>query len=396
VPTLPDGDLAPADGRLPDDARARAEGKPYGLYVHVPFCATRCGYCDFNTYTLREVGDLAPQRYVDAVIAELDLAAKQGPTEPVQTVFFGGGTPTFLGADALRDLLTAIRERFPVASDAEVTTEANPDSVDAAGLVTLETNGFTRISFGMQSARRHVLDTLDRMHTPGRSADAVREARSAGFAHVSVDLIYGTPGETDDDWAASLDEALATGVDHVSAYALTVEPGTRMAAAVRRGDLSVPDPDVQAARYEAADRTLHQRGFRWYEISNWARTPADRCRHNLLYWTAGNWWGVGPGAHSHVGGVRWWNVKHPAGYAARLEDGASPAAAREILDERTREVERVMLGIRLADGLPVATLDPQAVTQLVAEGLLTPVADRVALTMTGRLLADLVVRRLTG
>lgn len=403
---LPPGDLAPRDGGLPAHATASLglAGRPFGIYVHVPFCATRCGYCDFNTYTAGELGagSLAAARegYAAAVLAELALARRVlGERAPaVETVFVGGGTPTLLAPGELAAILSAIDETFGLAPGAEVTTEANPESVDAGSLAALRAAGFTRVSLGMQSAAPHVLATLDRVHTPGRAVAAAREARAAGFDHVSLDLIYGTPGETDADWRASLEAALAAEPDHVSAYALIVEPGTRLAAQVRRGDLPAPDDDALADRYELADAVLGGAGLTWYEISNWAAGDDARCRHNLGYWRGGDWWGLGPGAHSHVGGVRWWNVRHPATYAARLAAGASPAAGRELLDAATRRLERVMLELRLADGLPLDVLDAAgcaAAARVLADGLATRAGDRLVLTLRGRLLADAVVRTLT-
>jgi putative oxygen-independent coproporphyrinogen III oxidase len=399
---LPDGDPAPLDGALPASARAGLGERPFGVYVHVPFCATRCGYCDFNTYTAAELtGDGSRDAFAAAAIAELALARRVlgDGAPPVDTVFFGGGTPTLLPADALAAILRAIERRFGLAPGAEVTTEANPESVSPASLAALRAAGFTRISLGMQSAVPHVLATLDRTHTPGRAAEAAAEARAAGFEHVSLDLIYGAPGERDEDWRASLDAALAAGPDHVSAYALTVEPGTRLAAQVRRGALPAPDEDALADRYTVADAALGAAGLAWYEISNWAASAAARCRHNLGYWHSGDWWGVGPGAHSHVGGVRWWNVLHPSAYADRLADGASPAAARELLDPAARRFERIMLELRLADGLPLDLLDEigrPAAARAVADGLATVAADRLQLTLRGRLLADAVVRALVA
>jgi len=401
---LPDGDSAPADGALPEPALAELRERPFGVYVHVPFCATRCGYCDFNTYTAAELTDDAARGgYVQAALAELALARRVlgDAAPPVATVFFGGGTPTLLGAGELAKLLAGISRTFGLAAGAEVTTEANPESVDAASLAALRAAGFTRISLGMQSAVPHVLATLDRVHTPGRPAQAAREARAAGFEHVSLDLIYGAPGESDDDWRASLDAALAAEPDHVSAYALIVEPGTRLAARIARGALPAPDDDVLAERYELADAALSAAGLRWYEVSNWAAGEDARCAHNVGYWRGGSWWGIGPGAHSHVGGVRWWNVLHPATYAGRLAGGISPGAGRELLDPETRRVERIMLELRLAEGLDAAILDDAgraAAARAVADGLADRDAlareDRVRLTPRGRLLADAVVRSL--
>jgi oxygen-independent coproporphyrinogen-3 oxidase len=401
---LPDGDPAPASGDLPPEALAGLAGADLGVYVHVPFCRVRCGYCDFNTYTIPELGlhGASIDTYADAALAELDLAARVlGTGAPsVSTVFVGGGTPTMLRSADLVRVLSGIRERFGLALDAEVTTEANPDSVTPESLAELAAGGFTRVSLGMQSAVPHVLRTLERTHDPANVAKAVAAARAVGL-QVSVDLIYGTPGESLDDWRTSLEAAVALEPDHVSAYALVVEDGTKLAAQVRRGDVAAPDDDDEADKYELADELLAGAGFGWYEVSNWARSESARCRHNVAYWTGGNWWGIGPGAHSHVGGVRWWNVKHPKAYAARLGSGLSPAQARERLTDEQRFDERVLLGSRVVEGLPVTELrgpGRSAVAGLVADGLadgVTAVRDkRVVLTRRGRLLADTVVHRL--
>jgi len=396
---LPEGDAAPTDGRLP--AGTAVDG-PFGVYLHVPFCSVRCGYCDFNTYTADELRGATRAGYPDDVAAEIALAAASlaelGPLRPAQTVFFGGGTPTLLPARDLLTMLAGVRDAFGLAPDAEVSVEANPDSIDAAGLAQLRAGGVTRVSFGMQSAVPHVLAALDRTHDPERVPLVVGWARDAGL-EVSVDLIYGAPGESLDDWQRSLDAAVAMEPDHVSAYALIVEDGTALARRIRKGELTAPDDDLQAAMYEAADATLGAAGFDWYEVSNWAR--GDRvARHNLAYWRGQDWWGFGPGAHSHVGGVRWWNVKHPAAYRDRLLAGASPALAREVLDDETRRVERVLLESRIVDGLPIALLEPEGrreVAGLIADGLIdggAALAGRVVPTLRGRLLADAVVRRL--
>jgi len=254
----------------------------------------------------------------------------------------------------------------------------------------------------MQSAVPHVLATLERTHDPANVVKAVEGAKAAGLK-VSVDLIYGTPGESLSSWRTSLDTAIDLEPDHISAYALVVEDGTKLGAQIRRGQVPAPDDDDEAAKYELAEQTLSDAGFGWYEVSNWARSDADRCRHNQGYWTDGDWWGVGPGAHSHVGGVRWWNVKHPNAFATRLNDGVSPAAGRELLTDEQRYDERVLLRIRLADGLPIDDLRPEgrsSIAGLIADGLVDgPSAlgpRRVVLTLHGRLLADTVVRRLLG
>ncbi len=405
------GAAVPDDGSLPQESVERLGQAPFGVYVHVPFCKVRCGYCDFNTYTLTEFGPhgAGVSSYADAALSELDLAARvlgaAGAPPRVDTVFVGGGTPTMLAARDLVRMLHGIRERFGLADGAEVTTEANPDSVTPEMLAVLRDGGFTRVSIGMQSAMPHVLKTLERTHDPRNVEAAVSAARRVGL-QVSVDLIYGTPGESLDDWRGSLEAAIALEPDHISAYALVVEHGTKLAAQVRRGVVVMPDDDDEADKYELAEKTLGAAGFGWYEVSNWATSPRARCRHNEGYWAGGDWWGIGPGAHSHVSGVRWWNVKHPTAYANRLAAGVSPGAGRELLTDEQRYEERVLLGVRLVGGLPVEVLRPEgrrAVAGLIADGLIegTPALRgderaqrRVVLTLRGRLLADTVVRRL--
>lgn len=405
---LPDGEPVPHDGTLPASATAGAADRPLGFYLHVPYCATRCGYCDFNTYTANELrgsgGALASrENYADTLAEEIRLARKVlgDDPRPAETVFVGGGTPTLLPAADLGRMLAAVRDAFGLADGAEITTEANPESVDARYLAELREAGFNRISFGMQSARQHVLRVLDRSHTPGRPEACVAEARTAGFDHVNLDLIYGTPGETDDDWRASLDAAIGAGPDHVSAYALIVEEGTQLARRIRRGEVPTTDDDVHADRYLIAEEALTAAGFAWYEVSNWAASEPGRCRHNELYWTGADWWGAGPGAHSHVGGVRWWNVKHPGAYAQALGESRSPGAGREVLDAEDRRVERILLELRLAAGCPLGLLTPAGLAgarRALDDGLLQPgpyAAGSAVLTLRGRLLADAVVRALT-
>ena len=403
---LPEGEPAPPSGELPANVLKTLGTTPFGVYVHVPFCTVRCGYCDFNTYTLTELGvdGASVGTYANIALRELELTARVlgAAAPPVATVFFGGGTPTVLAAADLVRVLDGIRTGFGLADGAEVTTEANPDSVTPASLQALAAGGFNRISFGMQSAVPHVLATLERTHDPDNVARAVEAARAAGLK-VSVDLIYGTPGESLQDWRTSLDAAIDLRPDHISAYALVVEEGTKLGAQVRRGQVPAPQDDDEATKYELADEILGAAGFGWYEVSNWARTEADRCRHNEGYWLDADWWGVGPGAHSHVGGVRWWNVKHPNAFASRLNAGLSPAAGRELLTDDQRYDEHVLLGVRLVDGLPIDLLrtdGSEAVAGLIADGLVDgPSAmrpRRVVLTLRGRLLADTVVRRLLG
>jgi putative oxygen-independent coproporphyrinogen III oxidase len=373
-----------------------ARDTPLGIYIHVPFCAARCGYCDFNTYV--PASPAQPLSYLEAAHREIAQARSVLGPRVVSTVFFGGGTPTLLGAEPLLGLLDAVADAFGLEDGAEVSTEANPESVSPQLLSALARGGFTRVSLGMQSASEHVLATLDRAHTPGRAAAAARQARESGFAHVSVDLIYGTPGESDADWAGSLEAALACGVDHVSAYALTVEPGTALWRAVARGTLAAPDDDAQARRYAYADELLAAHGLQWYELSSWAASEAARCRHNIGYWRSYDWWGIGPGAHSHLAGRRWWNVRQPAQYAARLAAGRSPAEAQELLSESQRELEAVMLGLRERRGLELERLSAagrSALERELARRRVTVVDGRVQLTRRGRLFADAVIRELT-
>jgi oxygen-independent coproporphyrinogen-3 oxidase len=399
-----DGEPVPADGALPRESLGSFGARPFGFYVHVPYCGSRCGYCDFNTYTATELGGGASQAgYAEHAIAEIRQARKVlGESYvPVETVFFGGGTPTLLPAKDLVAMLKAIKNEFGLSSDVEVTTEANPESVDEKYLVELVEGGFNRISFGMQSARAHVLEVLERKHTPGRPEQCVRWAYDAGFEQVNLDLIYGTPGETEDDWRASLDAVIAAYPDHVSAYSLIVEDGTRLASRIRRGELPMIDEDVHADRYLMTDQALSDAGYRWYEVSNWAVSEDAHCRHNMLYWTGADWWGVGPGAHSHIGGTRWWNVKHPTAYAQRIEAGHSPGLAREVLSADDRRIERILLELRIVEGLELGVLSEKgraAAEVALQEKLLEPLpfADgHAVLTLRGRLLADAIVRDLT-
>ena len=410
---LPEGDPAPLDGALPAEAMASAEGRALGLYVHVPFCSVRCGYCDFNTYTATELGHGASREsYPAAMQRELELGARVisdagVAARKLSTIFFGGGTPTLLPAEELGATLRKAIDTFGIEPGAEVTTEANPDSVTPESLQILADAGFTRVSFGMQSAVPHVLKVLDRTHTPARVPLAVGWARDAGL-EVSVDLIYGTPGESLEDWRTSLEAAIAMEPDHISAYALIIEDGTKLAAQIRRGEVPAVDDDDHADKYLLTDELLGAAGYQWYEVSNFSKGEGHRGRHNVAYWLNQDWWGVGPGAHSHMGDVRWWNVKHPSAYQQRIDAGLSPVHAREIPDAEASHLEEVMLRIRLVDGLPLSVLsaeERERVAGLVADGLaeaapaLRPDAGgerRVVLTLRGRLLADGVVRTLLG
>ena len=406
---LPLADAAPSDGALPASVVVGAAERNFGVYLHVPFCRVRCGYCDFNTYTSEESRGAKRTDYAGQAIAEVAMARDilrraELPDRPASTVFFGGGTPTMLPVTDLAAMLAAVADTWGLVPGAEVTTEANPDSVDADYLRSLADAGFTRVSFGMQSAVPHVLATLERTHDPERVPLVVQWARDAGLG-VSLDLIYGTPGESLDDWQVSLEHAIAQHPDHLSAYSLIVEDGTKLARQIRRGEVAQPDEDLQADMYELADELLAAAGYGWYEVSNWSRKSSNDCaehrsRHNLAYWQGHDWWGIGPGAHSHVGGVRWWNVKHPAAYADRIGAGLSPGAGRETLDDGTRRVESVLLGTRIRDGLVISRLSPSArnaIAGLIGDGLVdgaSAIRGSLVLTLRGRLLADAVVRRL--
>lgn len=366
----------------------------FGVYVHVPFCSSRCGYCDFNTYTPGELGGTAsPESYLDALEKELELAAASGTTRPATTVFIGGGTPSMLGASGLTRVLSAVRNTIGIALGAEVTTESNPETTSPEFFSELLESGYNRISLGMQSASSSVLRVLERKHTPGRAFDAAREAMNAGFLHVNLDMIYGTPTETDDDVRLTLERALDTGVDHISAYSLIVEDGTAMARKVRKGQLPPPNEDVYADRYGLIDTALRAQGFDWYEVSNWAKLGGE-CQHNLGYWLDGDWWGAGPGAHSHIASRRFFNVKHPSTYAQHLAQGQLPIKEEELLDSTERHEESVMLGLRLRQGLELTRFteaERAVIDKYVSLKLLHIYDGRVASTLQGRLLIDGII-----
>jgi oxygen-independent coproporphyrinogen-3 oxidase len=401
VVALPRGEVAPKDGSLPVVADTTT---PFGVYLHIPFCTARCGYCDYNTYTATELRGVTRHSFVDDLLGEVAFSHRVlvdggHPIRPAATVFIGGGTPTLLPTADIARILDAVRQTFGIVSGAQITIEANPDSVSEAGMRELAAAGVTRVSVGMQSAVTDVLAVLDRTHDPESVVTAVAWAKAAGL-RTSVDLIYGTPGESLGDWRESVEAALALDTDHVSAYALIIEDGTALERRIRRGELEPIDDDMHADMYELADDLFSEAGYDWYEVSNWARDPASRSLHNLSYWQGTDWWGFGPGAHSHLNGVRWWNVKHPAAYAERIAAGDSPALEREILDDEQRVYESVLLGVRVRDGIPIESLGPlgrAAVAGLIADGLVegqSAIAGRVVLTRRGRLLADFVVRTL--
>jgi oxygen-independent coproporphyrinogen-3 oxidase len=374
-------------------------GRDWGLYVHVPFCQRRCGYCAFSTVAVGERLDTAvADRFLRGI--ELELAAAHTAVRPERgpaaTVYLGGGTPTMLDERQMARLLGAIGDRAPLADDVEITVESNPDGLAPGQLDSLRGAGVNRISFGLQSVEPRVLALLDRTHDPAVALDAVERARAAGFDHVGLDLILGTPGETAADVEHSVLAAIDSGVDHVSAYALSVEPGTKLAARVRAGELPSPSDDDAAARYVRADELLTAAGFTWYELSNWARDAGARSRHNLLYWRDHDWWGLGPSAHSHMAGLRSWNHAGMEPWADALEQGRSPIAGSERPDAEARRLERVMLGIRLREGLALDDVaDAEGLQRVVDDGLAQIERDRLVLTLQGRLLADHVVRTLT-
>lgn len=410
MPAQPLGDPAPLDGRIPLDSAVRLQERDFSLYVHVPFCSVRCGYCDFNTYATEDFGDgVGLGSYADDAIAELEFAQRVlresgAPQRKLYSVFFGGGTPTKLPATDLVRILAKAINLFGLEDGAEVTTEANPDSVTRDDLFALRAGGFTRVSFGMQSVVPEVLAVLDRTHTPGNVPKVVGWAREAGL-QVSVDLIYGAPGETLEQWEQTVRAAVSYGPDHISAYSLIVEEGTKLAAQIRRGEFAMPDEDAMADKYLLAETIFNDAGYHWYEVSNYAKSPEFRSRHNYAYWRNQDWWGIGPGAHSHVDGTRWWNLKHPVPYANRVREGLSPAAAREVLSQETRRFEDIMLMLRVIDGLPVSRLTEgrqstdiaSSLDWLVGQGLIDEQAigdGRVRLTLQGRLLGDAVTREL--
>jgi putative oxygen-independent coproporphyrinogen III oxidase len=359
---------------------------PFGVYVHIPFCAHRCDYCDFATWTDRAhlIDD-----YVDACVVDLERRVATGGVAGATSVFFGGGTPSLLPAASLARILAAI----PRADGAEVTVECNPDSTDLEQLSALAAAGVNRVSIGVQSMAPHVLAALNRTHDPANVERAVAAARAAGISRVNLDLIYGTPGETLADWRATLAGALTLAPDHVSAYALTVEAGTPLGKAVAAGTRRAPDDDDQADKYAAADDALAASGLEWYEISNWAR-PGEECRHNLLYWRGGDYLAIGCAAHGKTGPRRWWNVRTPERYVDAVRAGASAEAGSEELDDAGRAGEMLGLALRTRAGARVEDLDADAVAELADAELLVVDGERVVLTRAGRLLANEVTLRL--
>ena len=389
---------------MPKVERSRSNVSPrLSFYVHIPYCVKRCGYCDFNTYTPAELQgpDLAAvsANYIDAVIQEIEMASSSVGNAEVPTIFFGGGTPSLMPSADLARVISAIREKFELANDAEITIEVNPDSVSEQFLAHMREAGANRISMGMQSAAPHVLETLDRTHKPENVASAVELARKNGYEHVSVDLIYGTPGESFADWKTSVESALALPIDHISAYALIVERGTKLAAQVARGELVMPSDDETAEKYLYADECFEAAGFTWYELSNWSK-PGGQCRHNIAYWDGSFWWGVGPGAHSYFGSERWWNIKHPKSYQERIAKSESPIQERENLTPENKADEFILLQIRRREGISHSQMSASQISiaeRFVATGDLDQESwaqNKLVLSKNGRLIADRIVREL--
>jgi oxygen-independent coproporphyrinogen-3 oxidase len=374
------------------------------FYVHIPYCVKRCGYCDFNTYTPAElqISDGLSQisnSYIDLVIQEIEQARLAVGEAIVPTIFFGGGTPSLMEASDIARVITKIKKSFKLSDDCEITLETNPDTVDKQKLAAFKDAGINRISIGMQSAVDHVLKTLDRTHNPDNLPQVTQWASEVGFKDISVDLIYGTPGESLSDWQVSIDAALALPINHISAYALIVEEGTKLANAIKRGEIGNVDDDLTAEKYLMADQAFTKAGFTWYELSNWSRANGES-KHNSAYWLNQNWWGVGPGAHSHIDGKRWWNVKHPNLYKTKITNNESPVLDQEILEPIQIESERLMLSIRLPSGVSKESLSSEQLKILqpyVESGALDLnnwSAGSVSLSLNGRLIADRIVREI--
>jgi oxygen-independent coproporphyrinogen-3 oxidase len=375
------------------------------FYIHIPYCVKRCGYCDFNTYTpseLKITEGLAQisNSYIDLLLMEIKAAKSQvSQSANVPSIFFGGGTPSLMQPDDIGRVISTIKSEFTLQSDAEITMECNPDTVTKESLAAFRAMGVNRVSFGMQSAVKHVLATLDRTHNPENLLQATTWAKEVGFSEISVDLIYGTPGESLADWQTSIDAALTLPITHISAYALIIEEGTKLAAQIKRGEVAQVDDDLTAEKYLVADKAFTAAGFEWYELSNWAKS-GSLSKHNLAYWSGDNWWGAGPGAHSHLNGKRFWNVKHPNLYKERVLANQSPVADSEALDELQIESERLMLSLRLPSGLDKQSLNELQLAELssyVESGHLDQAnwnQGRATLTLNGRLIADRILRQI--
>ena len=375
------------------------------FYIHIPYCVKRCGYCDFNTYTpseLKITEGLAQisNSYIDLLLMEIKAAKVQvGQSANVPSIFFGGGTPSLMQPDDIGRVISTIKSEFTLLPNAEITMECNPDTVTKESLAAFRAIGVNRVSFGMQSAVKHVLATLDRTHNPENLLQVTTWAKEVGFSEISVDLIYGTPGESLSDWQTSINAALTLPITHISAYALIVEEGTKLAAQIKRGEVAQVDDDLTAEKYLVADKAFTAAGFEWYELSNWAKS-GSLSKHNLAYWLGDNWWGAGPGAHSHLNGKRFWNVKHPNLYKERVLANQSPVADSEVLEELQIESERLMLSLRLPSGVDKQSLNELQLAELssyVESGHLDQAnwnQGRATLTLDGRLIADRILRQI--
>ncbi|MBI4260473.1 MAG: radical SAM family heme chaperone HemW [Actinobacteria bacterium] len=373
-------------------ATSLAQTSGPGLYVHVPFCLTRCGYCDFNAYA--GLGHLA-DRYIAALRREAEMAAGEWTGASFGTVFLGGGTPTTLAPGEVVRLIEDLDRTLGLGEEAEVTVEANPDTVDEAYLRELRVGGVTRLSMGVQSFDPAVLAALERVHSPDSARRAYRAARAAGFDDVNLDLIYGAQGETLASWRGTVEEAVALGPDHLSAYALTIEPSTPLGRKVAAGLVPAPDPDLQAEMYDLACELLAAAGYRHYEVSNWA-LPGLECRHNVVYWRRGAYLGLGAGAHSHRDGRRWWNLRPPLAYLEAVEAGRPPVGGEERVTPEGARLEEVFLRLRTTEGIPAADVDPALAEPYLAEGLLSRRNGHLVLTERGMFLANDVALALSG
>ena len=392
---LPEGNPAPTDGSLPD--LVDLLNKPFSLYVHVPYCLKRCGYCDFNTYTPSELDrEDQIESWLNSAIKEVEIARRVLKAElTVDSIFFGGGTPSLLDSNTVDNFIQSLKNNFNLKPGIEITIEANPDSINEEKSQRWLNSGINRVSIGMQSSTKEVLKKLDRTHNPDNVSHSVDILKKSGFDNFSLDLIYGTPGESLQDWENSLKDAIALNPPHISAYSLVIEPGTKMGAQLNRGEINQVNDDEAADKYQLADEMLTKNNYSWYEISNWAKNDKE-CKHNLNYWLGNNWWGIGPGAHSHVNGVRWWNHKLPKVWRELLEKQNSPALAREVLSKDQVRNEQIMLLSRLRTGLGIEELDKNKIENLRANELITLDSNNIVLTLKGRLLADEVFRQLSS
>lgn len=393
--TFPEGEPAPKDGKLPDNSNLLT--KPFSLYVHVPYCSKRCGYCDFNTYTPSEL-DREDQisSWLESAVSETHLAKKVLAEKlEINSIFFGGGTPSLLEGHIINDFLQNVKNNFELDAEIEITIEANPDTITDEKINEWLEAGINRVSIGMQSAAKNILKILDRTHQTENVKASVDLLQKNGLNNISLDLIYGTPGETLSDWEMTLNEAISLGTPHISTYSLVIEAGTKMGAQLSRGEIDQVNDDESADKYILADEILTRNNFVWYEISNWAKNE-NVSRHNLNYWQGNNWWGIGPGAHSHINGTRWWNQKLPNKWRESLQQGLSPALAREILTNDQKIIEKIMLELRLKSGINIDQIDSKKVEGLVKDQLALIESGRLVLTLQGRLLADVVFRELTS